>query len=267
MLGRKEKGPHMKIGIIGASGRMGQLLVREVLAGEGLILCAAVVSPNSKSLGQLAAAGVVYSSDADAAFAGADVVIDFALPRTAAAHAELAAKYARPLVTGVTGLDAASQAAIAQAAQKAPILQSANMSLGVTLLSALVEQAAARLGDDFDIEIFEAHHRHKQDAPSGTALLLANSAARGRGVDPATHIAPPYAPHGTRTTGKIGMSVFRGGDVVGEHTVTLAGPGERLELGHKASDRAIFARGAVRAAQWLTRQPKGLYSLHDMLAI
>lgn len=257
----------MKIGILGASGRMGQLLAQEVLATDGLALAAATVSPASRSLGQLAAAGVAYSSDADAAFAASDVLIDFALPASAAAHAALAVKYNRPLVTGVTGLDDAAQKAIDDAAAKIPLLQSANMSLGVTLLSALVEQAAARLGDDFDIEIFEAHHRHKADAPSGTALLLAKSAASGRGVDPATHISPPCPPHGARIAGKIGMSVFRGGDVVGEHTVTFAGSGERVELAHKATDRAIFARGAVRAAQWLARQKPGKYSLRDMLAI
>lgn len=257
----------MKIGILGASGRMGQLLVREVLATEGLVLAAATVSPASKSLGQLAAAGVAYGGDAEAAFAAADVLIDFALPAATAQHARLAAQYRRPLVSGVTGLDAAAQAAIDDAAKTVAVLQSANMSLGVTLLSALVEQAAARLGDDFDIEIFEAHHRHKADAPSGTALLLAKSAAKGRGVDPATHISAPYPPHGTREKGKIGMSVFRGGDIVGEHSVTFAGSGERVELAHKASDRAIFARGAVKAAQWLATQKAGKYSLRDVLEI
>jgi 4-hydroxy-tetrahydrodipicolinate reductase len=257
----------MKIGILGASGRMGQLLVREVLASDGLRLAAAVVSAESRVLGQVAAETVIYTADADAAFQACDVLIDFALPASAAHHAALAAKHKKPLVIGVTGLDAGAQAAIDAAAKTAPILQSANMSLGVTLLAALVEQAAARLGEDFDIEIFEAHHRHKQDAPSGTALLLGRAAAQGRGVDPATHIAPPYPPHGAREKGKIGMSVFRGGDVVGEHTVTFAGNGERVELAHKASDRAIFARGAVRAAQWLAAQKPGKYALRDFLDI
>ncbi len=257
----------MKIGILGASGRMGQLLVREVLAIDGAHLGAAVVSKQSHVLDQIAADTIVYSADAAAAFAACDALIDFALPAAAAHHAGLAAQYKKPLVIGVTGMDAATQSAIDAAAQDTAILQSANMSLGVTLLAALVEQAAARLGDDFDIEIFEAHHRHKQDAPSGTALLLGRAAAAGRGVDPATHISPPYPPHGVREKGKIGMSVFRGGDVVGEHTVTFAGSGERVELAHKATDRAIFARGAARAALWLATQKPGKYSLRDFLSI
>lgn len=256
----------MKIAILGASGRMGRLLVQEVLSA-GHSLSAAVVSPQSQHLGKPAAEGVTYSADLDAAFAGCDVAIDFALPAATARHAQLAAQYKKPLVIGTTGFDAATQSAIDAAAKSVAVLQSANMSLGVTLLTALVEQAAARLGDDFDIEIFEAHHRHKADAPSGTALLLGRAAAKGRGVDPATHISPPYPPHGTREKGKIGMSVFRGGDVVGEHSVTFAGAGERVELAHKASDRAIFARGAVRAAAWLAAKPAGLYSLRDMLQI
>lgn len=257
----------MKVGILGASGRMGQLLIAEVLSTDDLHLGAAVVSSESRHLGQIAADTIPYSADADAAFRGCDIVIDFSLPHAAAHHAQLAAQHRKPLVTGVTGIDAATQAAIDSAAQSVAILQSANMSLGVTLLAALVEQAAARLDEDFDIEIFEAHHRHKVDAPSGTALLLGRAAATGRGVDPATHIMPPYPPHGAREKGRIGMSVFRGGDVVGEHTVTFAGAGERVELTHKASDRAIFARGAVRAARWLAGQNPGKYSLRDFLSI
>lgn len=256
----------MKIGILGASGRMGRLLTREVVATEGAVLTAAIVSAQSTSLGQ-PVEGIVYSADTEAAFKECDVLIDFALPTAVARHASLAAQYKKPLVIGGTGIDTSGQAAIDTAAHTTPILQSANMSLGVTLLTALVEQAAARLGDDFDIEIFEAHHRHKADAPSGTALLLAHAAAKGRGVDPATHISPPYPPHGLREKGHIGMSVFRGGDVVGEHTVTLAGMGERIELTHKASDRVIFARGAIRAALWLAQQQPGKYSLRDFLQI
>ena len=255
----------MKIAILGASGRMGQLLTREVVAA-GHTLGAAIVSTHSTVLDHPVET-TTYTADADSAFATCDVVIDFALPAATVHHAQLAARYKKPLVIGTTGLDAAAQAAIDHAATVAPVLYSANMSVGVTLLSALIEQAAARLGDDFDIEVFEAHHRHKADAPSGTALLLATAAAKGRGVDPQTHITPPYHGHAVRQRGTIGMSVMRAGDIVGEHTVTFAGNGERIELAHKASDRAIFARGAVRAAQWLAQQPAGKYSLRDMLGL
>lgn len=256
----------MKIGILGASGRMGQLLTREVAATDGAILAAAIVSPQSKVLGAKVE-NLTYTSDTEAAFATCDVLIDFALPATTTHHVTLAARHKKPLVIGTTGFHAAAQHDIDAAAQIIPVLQSANMSVGVTLLSALVEQAAARLGEDFDIEIFEAHHRHKADAPSGTALLLAHAAAKGRKVDPSTHISPPYHGHSLREKGRIGMSVVRAGDIVGEHTVTFGGMGERVELTHKASDRAIFARGAVRAAMWLRDQKPGKYSLRDFLAI
>lgn len=256
----------MKIGILGASGRMGQLLTREVAMTEGATLAAAVVSPQSKVLGT-AIEGMTYTSDTEAAFETCDVLIDFALPATTTHHVTLAARHKKPLVIGTTGFHAAAQHDIDAAAKTVAVLQSANMSLGVTLLAALVEQAAARLGEDFDIEVFEAHHRHKADAPSGTALLLAHAAANGRSVDPATHITPPYHGHGLREKGSIGMSVLRAGDIVGEHTVTFGGMGERVELTHKASDRAIFARGAVRAAMWLNDQKPGKYSLRDMLKI
>lgn len=256
----------MKIGILGASGRMGQLLTRELAATDGAALGAAIVSAHSKVLGQTVE-GCTYTADADAAFQTCDVLIDFALPATTQHHADLAVRHKKPLVIGTTGFDHAAQGAIDMASRIVPVLQSANMSVGVTLLAALVEQAAARLGDDFDIEVFEAHHRHKADAPSGTALLLANAAASGREVDPATHITPPYHGHAVRQKGHIGMSVVRAGDIVGEHTVTFGGIGERIELAHKASDRAIFARGAVRAAMWLRGQPAGKYSLRDFLDI
>lgn len=256
----------MKIGILGASGRMGQLLTREVATTTGATLAAAVVSAQSKVLGQ-SVEGCTYSSDTKAAFQACDVLIDFALPAATTHHAELAAQYKKPLVIGTTGFHASAQDAIDAAASSVAVLQSANMSVGVTLLSALVEQAAARLGDDFDIEVFEAHHRHKADAPSGTALLLATAAAHGRKVDPKTHITPPYHGHDLREQGHIGMSVVRAGDIVGEHTVIFGGMGERVELTHKASDRAIFARGAVRAALWLHTQKPGKYSLRDFLAI
>lgn len=229
-------------------------------------MAAAIVSSQSKVLGQKVE-NVTFTSDAEAAFEICDVLIDFALPATTSHHVTLAQRHKKPLVIGTTGFHGTAQHDIDAAAKDIAILQSANMSVGVTLLSALIEQAAARLGDDFDIEVFEAHHRHKADAPSGTALLLAHSAAKGRGVDPATHITPPYHGHSIREKGSIGMSVVRAGDIVGEHIVTFGGMGERIELTHKASDRAIFARGAVRAAMWLRDQKPGKYSLRDFLSI
>lgn len=240
----------VNIGVLGANGRMGRMLQQALAAGGAEAILSAAAGRND---------------DKEAVFSKADAVIDFTTPDALAAHAELAARHGRPLVVGTTGLDAAAQAALAAAAEKAPILQAANMSVGVTMLLALVEDAAKRLGADFDIEIFEAHHRHKVDAPSGTALALGRAAAKGRGLD--FDAAKTVDREGVRASDTIGFSVFRGGDVVGEHTVTFAGAGERVELVHKATDRAIFARGAIRAALWLTRQKPGLYTMRDVLGL
>lgn len=240
----------VNIGVLGANGRMGRMLQQELAAGGAEAVLSAKAGRND---------------DKSAVFAATDAVIDFTTPDALAAHAALAAQYGRALVVGTTGLDTAAQGALAEAAKKAPILQAANMSVGVTMLLALVEDAAQRLGADFDIEIFEAHHRHKVDAPSGTALALGHAAAKGRGLD--FDRAKTVSRDGARAAGTIGFSVFRGGDVVGEHTVTFAGAGERVELAHKATDRAIFARGAIRAALWLTRQKPGLYTMRDVLGL
>jgi 4-hydroxy-tetrahydrodipicolinate reductase len=238
----------MKIGILGADGRMGQMIAREILSGKHDAEIGATVGRNG---------------DKHAAFKACDVMIDFTAPAALSEHAALAGQHQKPLVVGTTGLGAAEETALAAAAKKTAVFYAANMSLGVNLLLSLVEQAAAKLGPDFDIEIFEAHHRHKIDAPSGTALALGHAAAKGRGVRLRDVMILDRA--GKRKEGGIGMSVFRGGDVVGEHTVTFAGLGERLELTHKASDRAIFAAGAVKAALWVKNQPAGLYSMRDML--
>jgi 4-hydroxy-tetrahydrodipicolinate reductase len=267
----------MKIGILGATGRMGVLLLREVLAGgDACTLAAAVVRDQSKALGKdagelagAAACGVQVTADAEGAFKFCDLLIDFTVPDATLEHAALAAQYAKPLVCGTTGLTAVEEAGLAVAAHKAPVLYSANMSVGMTMLAAFVEQAASRLGpDDFDIEIFEAHHRYKTDAPSGTALLLGRAAAQGRGVRLDDAMIPTrFGPTGARITGSIGMSVFRGGDVVGDHTVTFAGEGERIEFSHKVSNRAVFARGALRGAMWLKDKPPGLYTMKDALGL
>ena len=256
----------MKIGILGAGGRMGRMLIAEVLSGHySCTLGAAVDHANH---GQDAGGGVKISADAEAAFKICDTLIDFTAPAASVEHAGLAQKYKKALVIGTTGFGEAQDAAIDDAARAAPILRSYNMSVGVNVLAALVAQVAARLENDFDIEIFEAHHRHKVDAPSGTALLLGDAAAKGRGVKLKDVMVADRTGHtGARKPGTIGMSVFRGGDVIGDHTVTFAGAGERIELSHKASDRAIFARGAVRAAVWLNGKPPGLYAMKDVLGL
>jgi 4-hydroxy-tetrahydrodipicolinate reductase len=261
----------MKIGILGANGRMGQMLVREILSGahDGAILGAAVEHAKSEALALEIGGGVRVTSDINVAFETCDALIDFTAAGAVPEHAALASQYKKPIVIGTTGLDAEGEAALHAAAKTVPVFYSGNMSIGVNILSVLVEQVAARLAaEDFDIEIFESHHRHKVDAPSGTALLLGHAAAAGRGVALADAMVPArFGQIGARVTGSIGISVFRGGDVIGDHTVTFAGMGERIELTHKASDRAIFARGAIRAALWLPAQNPGLYSMKDVLAL
>lgn len=243
----------MRIGILGAKGRMGTMLVQELATGQ----YKAVV-------GAAADAG----DDAEAAFKTCDVMIDFTSPEGCLTHAALAYQYKKPFVVGTTGLGDVEQAALITAAKNAPVFYAANMSHGVNILLALVEQTAKRLSQEFDIEIFEAHHRLKVDAPSGTALALGHAAAKGRGIKLEDAMIPSrFGNTGKRITGSIGMSVFRGGDVVGEHTVTFAGMGERLELTHKATDRVIFARGAIKAALWLKDKPAGFYSMADMLGL
>lgn len=255
----------IKIGIAGCTGRVGSLLVKELLSGhwEGLELAGGTVK-----------AGYPHPSDffvtekPDELFEVADLVIDFTAPEATAQHIWLAAKHHKPLIVATTGLSDQQEKELADAAREAPILYSANTSIGVNLLCALVEQAAARLGAEWDIEIVETHHKHKVDAPSGTALALGKAAAEGRGVALADEAV--YARHGhtgARKDGTIGFAVMRGGDVAGEHSVNFFGESERIELTHRATDRAIFARGALRAARWLADQDYGLYSMRDMLAL
>jgi 4-hydroxy-tetrahydrodipicolinate reductase len=241
-----------KIGLLGASGRMGQMIAAEI--GRMTDICTLAAAP--------------LRGKSEDAFTTSDVVIDFSAPESLEHHAALAYQHGRALVVGTTGLTDAHMAALETAAKKAPVLHAPNTSLGVTLLLSLVEQVAARLNDEYDIEIFESHHRHKIDAPSGTALALGHAAATGRGVKLDDALVPArFGQIGARAAGQIGMSVFRGGDVVGEHTVTFAGIGERLELTHKASDRSLFAKGAVRAALFLSDKPAGMYSMRDVLGL
>jgi 4-hydroxy-tetrahydrodipicolinate reductase len=254
---------------------MGQMLVREICATEGAVLAGATEAPGSGALGadagELAGVGtqgVIITDDPLPVFAATDAVVDFTGPAATTAHATLAAQAHVAHVIGTTGLEAEHVAAIEAAARHTVVVRGSNMSLGVNLLFDLVRQVAARLDDVYDIEIVEMHHRHKVDAPSGTALSLAEAAAEGRGVtlaDVADRGRDGIT--GARLRGHIGMAALRGGDVAGEHTVVFAADGERLELSHRCTDRGIFARGAVRAALWGRNQPPGLYGMADVLGL
>jgi 4-hydroxy-tetrahydrodipicolinate reductase len=265
----------IRVGITGCGGRMGRMLLAEVLGAPGLTLAGGSEAPGSaivgRDLGELAGSGplgLAASADAGALFAAADVVIDFTAPAAAAAHAALAAQHGKALILGTTGLDPAQARAVEAAAKRVPIVWAPNMSPAVTLLAGLVQEAARRLGEDYDIEVLEMHHRHKVDAPSGTALALGRAAAEGRGIDLAARSQRVRDGHtGSRKPGDIGFASLRGGDVVGDHSVIFAGEGERLELTHRATSRRLFARGAVRAARWVAGKPPGLYGMKDVLGL
>ena len=263
-----------RIGVVGCGGRMGRMLIAEIAGTDGAVVSggtehgAALLGQDLGTLAGLAPLGVAAGADAAALVAASDAVIDFTAPAATVRHAELAAAHGTALVIGTTGIDAAQAKAIEAAARQAPIVWSPNMSLGVNLLMGLVEQVAARLGPDYDIEILEMHHRLKVDAPSGTALGLGRAAAAGRGAALEDLWVKSRDGHtGAREAGTIGFATLRGGDVVGDHTVMFAGLGERLELTHKAADRRIYARGAVRAALWARGRPPGLYGMKDVLGL
>jgi 4-hydroxy-tetrahydrodipicolinate reductase len=247
------------IGVIGCCGRVGTLIVKEIQSGHW--------GNNVKLSGGTIRPGYPNDSDfyvtenPDDLFERSDVVIDFTTPKATAKHIWLAAKHHIPIVIGTTGLTEAQETEIKDASKETAIVYAANMSVGVNLLLSLVEEAAKRLGEDWDIEINETHHKHKLDAPSGTALALGNAAAAGR----ETNIKPNLDRNGERQRGDIGFSSQRGGDVVGEHIVSFFGEGERIELTHKASDRSLFAKGAIRAAVWVKDQKYGLYSMKNVL--
>jgi len=265
--------PLYKIGIPGAAGRMGRMLIREIAAAPDLELVAATDRVGCEALGQdsglLSGTGAngVLISDNPEALASADILIDFTSPAASVAHAAMAAGHGCAMVVGTTGLSADDEAALATAAQSVPLVYCANTSVGVTLLAKLVEQVAAQLVEGWDIEILEAHHHHKVDAPSGTALALGEAAARGRGVSlDAVSDMIRQGQTGARKPGDIGFAVLRGGDVTGEHSVIFFGDSERVEISHKATDRAIFARGALRAARFAAGAKAGFYDMNDVLA-
>jgi 4-hydroxy-tetrahydrodipicolinate reductase len=266
----------MGLVVVGAAGRMGQALIRAVHAIEGVRLTGAIERADSPQLGAdagelagLGRIGVALSGDPLPVFAKADGVLDFTTPAATVEFAGYAAQARIAHVIGTTGCTADDEARIQAAARHTAIVKSGNMSLGVNLLAVLVRQAARALAAvDFDIEVLEMHHRHKVDAPSGTALLLGEAAAEGRGVDLGEASVRVRDGHtGARPTGAIGFATLRGGSVTGEHSVILAGEGERITLSHHAENRAIFARGAVKAALWARGRKPGLYSMLDVLGL
>ncbi len=265
----------MRLIVAGASGRMGRTLVRAIAETKGVTLCGALEQSGSPMLGRnasdLAGVGgqdILLTDDAERLMRQADGIIDFTAPSATVEHAVLAAKVGIVHVIGTTGFSADDEARIAEAAKRAIIVKSGNMSLGVNLLAALVKRVAKTLDEDFDIEVVEMHHNKKVDAPSGTALLLGHAAAEGRGVDlEKTSVRSRDGHTGARKAGDIGFATLRGGTVVGDHTVIFAGTAERLELSHRAEDRMIFARGAVKAALWANGKKPGLYSMADVLGL
>jgi len=262
--------------VVGAAGRMGQALIRTIAEIDGVHLAGAVERPGSDALGKdagelagLGPNGVTITDDALPVFARAEGVLDFTAPAATLEFADLAAQARIVHVIGTTGMDESHEARLEAASRHARIVKSGNMSLGVNLLSVLVRQAAKALdASDWDIEVLEMHHRHKVDAPSGTALLLGEAAAEGREIALAEHSVRVRDGHtGPREPGSIGFATLRGGSVIGDHSVILAGEGETVELTHRATDRSIFARGAVRAALWARHQKPGYYSMLDVLGL
>ena len=242
---KTNQGNQMKIGVTGYKGRVGQILVQVIIAHAFLAFIG----------------GIEKDDDPLPVFEKADAIIDFTHPDAAVKHVALAAQTKTAMIIGTTGLTQEQESKLAEAAKHTAIMYAANMSVGVNMLLALVKQAAQRLGPEWDIEIFETHHHHKIDSPSGTALAIGKAAREGRGGvgDFVTDRT------GKRNQGDIGYAVQRGGDIVGEHTATFFSQGERIELGHRATDRALFAKGALRAVQWIKDKPAGLYSMQDVL--
>lgn len=263
------------ITVNGVSGRMGRMLVQVINASDKARLAGAIERPGhawiGQDLGEMlggAANGVMVSEDARAALQGAQAVIDFTAPAATLALAEVAVDQGVAHVIGTTGFAPGDLAGIARLAQRGVIVRAGNMSLGVNLLAALTRKVAAALDADYDIEIVEAHHRHKVDAPSGTALMLGEAAAEGRGVSLAeAAVRARDGITGAREVGSIGFAVIRGGDIVGEHDVIFAAEGERIILRHVASDRAVFARGALKAALWAQGREAGEYDMAAVLGL
>lgn len=264
----------LRIVVAGVTGRMGRTIIRAIGERDDMRLSGALVSASNAHIGKDAGetvgcdrTDVLLHTDAATALRDADVLIDFSRADASAALAQVAARAGVPDVIGTTGFTPEQDAAIAGAARDIAVVKSGNMSIGVAVLSALVKQAGKAL-PDFDIEIVEMHHRMKRDAPSGTALLLGEAAAQGRNVALSDHAVHGRSGDvGARQEGAIGFASLRGGTIVGEHSVILAGPNERLQLSHIAEDRAIFANGALTAARWIEGKPPGLYGMAEVLGL
>jgi 4-hydroxy-tetrahydrodipicolinate reductase len=265
----------IKMGVVGCGGRMGRMLVAEISATEGCTVAGGSEAPGSgyvnQDIGELSGIGrigIPVGEAVDKLIRDSDVVLEFTSPAATAEHVALAAGLGKAMVIGTTGLSPQQGDAIRQAARDIPIVWAPNMSLGVNVLLSVVEEAARRLGPDWDIEILEMHHRGKVDAPSGTALALGRAAAAGRKValDEVEQRARDGIT-GPRQAGDIGFAALRGGDAVGDHHVIFAAIGERLEFIHRTTNRAVFAKGAVRAARWVAGRPAGLYGLKDVLGL
>ena len=265
----------MRLIVAGAGGRMGRALTRVISETPGAVLAGALEAPGSELLGKdagvlagLPANGIKLSADLWTLSAEADGILDFTVPGATIANVAIAAQRGLVHVIGTTGLSASDDAVIRSVTSRAVVVKSGNMSLGVNLLAALVKRVAQSLDEGFDIEILEMHHKAKVDAPSGTALMLGEAAAAGRGVELASHsVSGRDGITGARQSGTIGFAALRGGTVVGEHTVILAGDSERIELTHRAESRNIFANGAVRAALWAAGQRPGFYTMADVLGL
>ncbi len=266
---------NMKLAIMGASGRMGRELIRAVHESDGCSVAGGTEAPGSDAVGQdlgelagIGALGVTVTDQPLELFASIDGILDFTAPAATVHFVELAAQARIVHVMGTTGFSGEDEKKIESAARHATIIKAGNMSLGVNLLAALTQKVAKALDEDFDIEVLEMHHRHKVDAPSGTALMLGEAAAEGRGIELGENsVLSREGQTGARKRGDIGFATLRGGSVVGEHSVIFAADGERLELTHKAADRGIFARGGVKAALWGKGKPPGLYSMTDVLGL
>ncbi|MFP4559744.1 MAG: 4-hydroxy-tetrahydrodipicolinate reductase [Thiohalorhabdus sp.] len=264
-----------RIVITGATGRMGRTLLQAVAEDEEATLAGAVDRPQGEAVGRdagelagIGPVGVPVSDDLAPVLEGADAVIDFTLPEATAVYADQCARAGVPLVVGTTGFDKAQQAGLDTAAERVPVLVAPNMSVGVNLTFKVLDMVARALGDDYDVEVIEAHHRNKVDAPSGTALRMGEVVAEALGRDLAEDaIYGRQGRTGMRDRRTIGFETIRAGDIVGEHTVLFAGSGERVEIGHKASSRMTFASGALRAAKWVVAQPPGRYDMQDLLGL
>lgn len=265
----------LKIAVAGAAGRMGGRLAALCGEYEGLELAGAFERQGQKDIGKdvgetagAGSLGVSITEGVESVIDAADLIIDFTAPEATIANMEAAASKGKAMVIGTTGIDKAGQEKIKQLSKKAPCVYAGNMSLGINLLMKMVGDVAKALGPDYDVEVIEAHHKMKKDAPSGTAFMLANAAADALGLDlDKNGVFERHGIIGERKKGEIGVQTIRGGDVVGEHTVMFLGMGERVEISHRVSNRDTFARGALKAALWLKGKGPGLYNMQDVLGL